>query len=142
MYNQINFNRLGFLHFFTAMQEKRRVHRFKMELPAWFCTSDSDDELSIGTTVDISATGICFVSKTELAVDQELVLQIKIPSEEVLFIRGKVMWVKEDFRSVLPEYRIGFKINDAPQNDELRFVRFFAMKMLDFFKANVNPYVP
>lgn len=125
----------------TVMLEKRRCHRFKIELPAWFKSSAADEEFSIGTTVDVSATGMCLVSKAKLKLNQDLLLQVKLPSEEILFIKGKIVWVKDDFRGIIPEYRVGFRI-ETSNLDELKFVRFCAMKMLEFYRANVNPYHP
>jgi hypothetical protein len=115
------------------MQEKRRCLRFSVELPAWY-KNTSDKNFTNAITLDISATGICFVNDDELEPGQELLMKVKLPPKEEIVINTKVIWVKGLFGSGAKEYRVGVKITEPVRFDESKFVKFCAKIMLDLFK--------
>lgn len=118
------------------MQEKRRCHRFNIELPVWFKScSVGDDMVAIASTMDISATGMSFVAKEELEKGQELLLQVKLPSDETLTVKTRVIWIREDFGAAIREYRVGLQVVEPVRNDESKFVKFVAAQMIEFYKG-------
>lgn len=116
------------------MQEKRRCLRFSIELPAHYKKSKGKD-FSHAITLDISATGICFVSGEELHPGQELLMRLKLPPKETIMINTKVIWVRGLFGSGAQEHRVGVKIIEPIRFDEAKFVKFCAKIMLDLFKT-------
>jgi hypothetical protein len=123
------------------MQDKRRCHRFKVELPAWFKADPLDDTYSMSTTIDISALGISLVVKSPLEIGQEFLIQVKMPSEEILLVKTQVVWVKEDFRTAIREYHVGLKIVEPINHDEAKFVKYCAMLMLEYYKHPQDTFI-
>jgi len=70
--------------------------------------------------------------------EQIIYVQIKLPSEELLVIKSKVVWIKENFRTAIREYQVGLKILEPVNPDESKFVRFCAERMLEFYKDIQN----
>jgi len=85
-------------------------------------------------TLDISATGICFVSEEEMSVGDELVMKLELPRNEIIRIGTKVVWTKGLFGVGAKEYRVGVRVIEPIKFDESRFVQFCAQIMLDLFK--------
>jgi len=117
------------------MQDKRRCHRLKIQLPACYRISDQNDDLAIGSTIDISAIGICLLSKEKLEVGQELPIQVTLPEDDKIVIHVKVIWVKEAYDSSSPEseYKMGLKILEPLKGGESKLVRYYAKQLLTFF---------
>lgn len=113
--------------------EQRRCFRFKMELPAWFRNSRSQKDLSLATTLDVSATGMCLATREALEVGQEILMQVKLPPEDRVIIRTRVVWVREIAGTMVREYQVGLRLVEPMQYEEGKFVKFFAKKMLDFW---------
>jgi len=117
------------------LQDKRRCLRFSIELPAWFKSQKKRKEETFkAITLDISATGICFVNDDELSVGDYLVMKLELPRKEIIQIGTKVVWVKGLFGVGAKEYRVGVRIVEPIKFDESRFVQFCAQIMLDLFK--------
>ena len=113
------------------MSDKRRCHRLHIELPATFKASEKDDQISIGTTVDISALGVCLVTREALKIGQELAVQLILPGGDKTRIRVKVVWVKEkEYYDSGKEYLTGIKILEPMQADEARFIKYFVKEFL------------
>jgi hypothetical protein len=118
-----------------AMQEKRRCLRFRIELPASFQAYEGQKHISIGTTIDISAIGICLLTKEKMQEGLELPLRIGLPTGEKIVIYVKTMWVRESVTFGGREYRVGLKIVDPIKGDESKFIKFCAKQMLAFFSG-------
>ncbi len=116
------------------MTEKRTTHRLDINLPAFFEIPEAQDHITIATTLNISATGLRLLTKKRLEVGQELPLQINLSHEQTITIHVRVVWVKESYSNTTREYLMGIKIKDSMQADESKFVRFYAEKLMDFFK--------
>ena len=113
------------------MSDKRRCHRLHIELPATFKISEKDEEISLGTTLDVSALGLCLLTKEVLKVGQELALQLILPRGEKIRLQVKVVWVKEtDFYGIEDEFMAGIKILEPFRADEVKFIKFFVKELL------------
>ncbi len=116
------------------MDEKRRCFRFKLEVPAWFKnTRYQQKDLSIASTVNVSATGIALTTREPLEVGQQILMQVKLPPDERVIVRAEVVWVKDITRTFIPEYQVGLRLVEPMQYEEGKFVKFCAQKMLEFF---------
>ena len=114
--------------------DNRRCFRFKMELPAWFQNTRYQKDLSLAMTINVSANGICLITREPLEVDQEILMQVKIPPEDRVIIRTQVVWVKEMPGTIVREYQVGLRVVEPMQFEETKFVKFCAQKMLEFWR--------
>ncbi|MCX5681341.1 MAG: PilZ domain-containing protein [Candidatus Omnitrophica bacterium] len=113
--------------------ERRHCYRLKIELPAKIQAIGKDTGRSVAVTVDVSALGFRILTNESLIVDQEISMQICI-NNETLDLRVKVVWISEEEISGEKRYTVGVKILETPAQNELKFVRFFAKKLLEFFQ--------
>jgi len=119
-----------------SMSDKRRCHRYDIELPVSFKLSHQQKHISVATTINISAKGICMASKEKFLRGQKFPMQVKLPSGERLVIHVEVIWVKEVLVCNTLEFQAGIKIADGGlKADEAKFVKFCADIMLDEYKA-------
>ena len=120
------------------MSDKRRCHRLKVELPVCFPSPLNNEEMVLAATMDISATGICLVTKEPLDVGQELAIQVELPTGEKPVIHVHVIRVEEMIEMValggFKEYKIGFKITGPVEEDESVFVKYYAEKLKEVFE--------
>lgn len=119
--------------------DKRRSHRVECELPLVFQPPESlEEEMAFGITVDLSATGMCFLTKEPLMVGQKLPLKLQLPKGERLMIHVEVIRVetKKDlvFIGGFNEFKVGVKIIDPILGDEIRYVHFFAEILREKFE--------
>ena len=117
------------------MIEKRRYHRFSVQLPCSFKSPNSVSSIATATTLDISALGLCFTSKEELKMGQALPLEITLPDNERIMIYVEVVWVKESDVLTYSEYTTGVKILEPMRGDEPKFIKFYAAKLLTMLKS-------
>ena len=115
--------------------ENRRSHRIKIELPASFKASKVQSHSSVATILDISATGICITTRDPLVFGQELAIQVRLPTDEKLSVKAKVVWVKEHIILNDREYTIGIKLMEPMNEDEAKFVRFYVGKLFEAYKG-------
>ena len=124
------------------MQDKRRYHRMKLEVPMSFRVPPKR-KLIDTSTLDISGTGVAFITTEELKVRQELLMYLLLPIDTKIEVHAKVVRVarEEGQPSDYPMlYRVGVKIVDPIKFDEREFVKFYAEKLLEFFgKGNHTP---
>lgn len=113
--------------------DHRRCFRFKLEIPAWFRTSRFSEELTVATTLNVSATGICLVTREPVEVGQNILMQVRLPDYERVIINTHVVWVKERREDVDCRYFVGLRLVEPIEHEEKKFVKFCAQKMLEFF---------
>jgi Tfp pilus assembly protein PilZ len=115
------------------MVDKRRCLRHKIEVPAWFKNTRYQKDLSLATTINISATGICLTTREPLEAGQEVLMQVKLPPDERVIINTRVVWIQEIMGLTVREYLVGLRLVEPMQFEEKKFVQFCARKMLDFY---------
>ena len=106
------------------MSEKRKHDRHKIDLPASFEVGDLEENLAVATTLNVSSQGLCFLTKERLSVGQRLLVKVKLPNREKVFLHVRVAWVKTQDIMVSEEYNVGVEILDAQDPDSQRFVKF------------------
>lgn len=115
--------------------EHRRSHRIKIELPASFKASKTQSHSSVATVLDISATGICITTRDALDLGQELSIQVRLPTDEKLTVKAKVVWVRENVVLNDREYSMGIKLLEPMNEDEAKFVRFYVTKLFGVYRT-------
>lgn len=113
--------------------EKRRCQRLSLELPATIQAIGPTAGLSKATTIDVSALGIRILIDEQLTVGQEVDLVLLIDGEKIN-LKVKVAWVEKAVAAAAGKYFAGVKILETPDRDELKFVKFFAKKLIECSK--------
>ena len=113
--------------------DKRRAHRLKIELPAFFKITKTQPHISIGTTIDISATGICLKTREHLSAGQELTIQLKLPDGEKISLNAKVVWVKGMDYSMYSDQSVGIQLTGPIGDNEKKFVRYYAQQLIGYY---------
>ncbi len=121
------------------MSETRRSVRLPIEIPATFKLYQFQQHISIGTTINISALGICLKTKEKLDPGQKLYIKLKLPSGEDANIQTVVMWRKEMDFSAATDYSIGIKIVDELKPDEQKFIKYYVAEFLKAPKEQKGP---
>ena len=114
--------------------EQRRTQRLKIEIPATFKITNQQEHVSIGTTLNISATGLCLQTKERLTPGQDLAISLNLPSYEKVTMNVRVIWVQETDFSLTSDYLIGIKITESLKSEEVKFIKYYVSQLLDFYK--------
>ena len=117
-----------------GVMENRRAHRLRIEIPATFKVSKNQEHISIATTVDVSALGLCLQTKETLRAGQELALTLKLPNQEKVNLNAVVVWFRTADFSLGGEYTAGIKLTESPKDEEVKFIKFYVSKLMEFYK--------
>lgn len=83
-----------YLKYIYIGAEVRRFKRTNYKADIEVILPDSKTELS--QTVDISAGGVCFLSKRRLETDAQIEVRLKLPREkEIASLKGRISWIKD-----------------------------------------------
>jgi hypothetical protein len=115
------------------MDDRRRSYRLNLELPATFKLTESQRHLSLATTLDVSALGMCITSKEKISRGEKIRLKVKLPNNETVELKTLVVWVKQEDVYKDGLYTIGIKIMEPMSDDEAKFVKYYAGKFLDLY---------
>ena len=108
------------------MQEKRKYKRKKITIDVDYDIS-KDQKWFDSTSLDISAGGMCLVSREPLQVDSSVKLKFIIPdSDKPLFVTGVVIWNEKFLK----------KNNNTSYYNGIKFTRIDAED-----RAFINKYV-
>jgi len=110
------------------MQDKRRYHRMKMQIPMSFRVPPRKDSIAT-STLDISGTGISFITAEDIKVRQELLMYLLLPNNEAIEMHAKVVRVQKTDGG----HRVAVRIVDPIKFDEKKFASFYAKLLVDFF---------
>lgn len=92
------------------MEERRIFARMKVNIPLKFLNLANDKE-GEAQTLDISANGIGFITKEELAPNTPLKMWLVVPNHhESLYIAGEVVWSKTLENNI--ERRVGVHLKE------------------------------
>ena len=118
------------------MNERRTTHRLNIELPSVLESLEYEGVPARAVTVNSSGTGVCIVSKEKFEDGKEFLLKIKMPDGEIITIKVKVVWWKEVKGFNGREFLCGIRIEEDMQFEEPKFIKFYADKLVEFFKGN------
>jgi|GEM_PF-507373 len=112
------------------MHDKRRAFRLPLEIPASFKFFEAQKHISIGTTLNVSALGICLTTKERLERGQRLTIKLKLPTGEEVAIHTTVIWITgvPSFEEKI--YKVGIKIIDELKPDEAKFIKYYVKEFL------------
>jgi len=110
------------------MQDRRRCHRFDVELPVAFRATRYQRHISVGLTQNVSATGLCFLTTQGVDIGQDLTIEIQIPSGEKLTLNTAVVWVRET-GYISRDFLIGVRLREPVDDDARKFIRFCAQEL-------------
>ena len=121
------------------MEEKRRYHRMKIEIPMNY-RIPPEDKFNITTTLDISGTGVSFTADTKLKIGWEVFMHLLLSDDQEIELRAEVVSVNE----ILPEYdeerpclyRTGVRILEPVQFDEKQFIKFYTQHLSAMLKGD------
>ena len=111
-------------------QEKRRCIRLNIELPVSFDIRSIQGHQAITSTLNISATGLSFMTREPLKAGQELNLVVGIGKDERVYLPATVRWIKESLEYGGTEYLVGLQIDDKAGDEQKKFVLFVAQEMI------------
>ena len=114
-------------------KDKRRYHRMNVAIPMSFRVPPKEKIVSTAT-LDISGTGVAFVTTEALKARQELLLYLQLAPGEKVEIHAQVVHVVPEANPAgRSQYRVSVKIVDPIKFDERRFVKFYSDKLIEFF---------
>ncbi len=116
------------------MGDRRRYPRFELKIDARYRIMDSKERFKSGTTRNISAEGICFVSDRKLAIGTRLCLEVDLKDgKEAVCLIGEVRWSakREGAGMGKEQYLNGIKLVDIPKSDEGRFLKYYCDKIVE-----------
>lgn len=107
------------------MQDKRDSKRLDLSLPAIFRTPDADDGICFASTVNLSAGGLCLLTKVKLKSGQKWPLELVLPTDERILLKTEIVWIEEWDVLVSTEYKAGVKLTDAITPTIARYAKFY-----------------
>lgn len=102
------------------MKNKRKVARVSCLVPVDGQEGGVFDNLH---TIDISKTGIGFVSQKKIPLNKKIAIELDLDEEESVFVIGKVKWVSPIART--QQYRIGLTFTDVVNSNSSRLQAYF-----------------
>ena len=96
----------------VVTQEKRRFTRVSFREPVQF-KAPKDAEFSGSLAYDISEEGLRFQTDNFIPLNESLILELQLSTQNSLSLHGKVMWVQMVPHS--DRYQIGVKFDDSKE---------------------------
>ena len=102
--------------------EKRKSTRYQCSVPV---ESKEGTSFSQTQTVDISKTGIGFISSQVISVAEKIPIEIAFtPNGEAVLVMGEVKWIRP--LSGSKKYRVGMTFTDVLQGTKSRLQQYFS----------------
>ncbi len=111
------------------MQDKRDSKRLDIHLTAIFRAPDVDDGICFASTVDLSASGLCLLTKVKLNQGQKWPFELVLPTDERILLKTEIVWIEEWDVLVSTEYKAGVKLTDAITPTIARYAKFYNEKL-------------
>ena len=109
-------------------KEARTSKRVSVLLKGSYRINESDFPFSVMTAVNISETGICFVTDELVPAGHSVELNIVLPSNESLALFAKTIWSFQLSQSNL--FRTGLKILHTDSAEFKKFKAFYEERLL------------
>ena len=104
------------------LKENRSSRRSSVELAASFGAVANEIISPSFRVIDVSTSGLSFISKEKIALGDMIELQVEITEKYSVTLKVKVIWIKY-FRGH-KEYRIGVQIIDKNTPDFQKFLEY------------------
>lgn len=102
------------------MKNKRRSARVSCLVPVDGQEGGTFDNLR---TVDISKTGIGFVSQKKIPLNKKIAIELDLNEDESVFVIGRVKYVRPIAQT--QNYRIGLSFTDVRNGNKSRLSEYF-----------------
>ena len=102
------------------MKNKRKTARVSCLVPVDGREGSPFDQ---ARTIDISKTGIGFISQKKIPLNKKIAIELDLSEEESVFVVGKVKWVHPIART--QTYRIGLSFTDIANGNQSRLSKYF-----------------
>ena len=101
--------------------EKRESKRFSCHVPLM---DEKREALLNSQTVDISQTGVGFISARFIPINTKMMVEISLTREGApVLVQGRVKWVEREADS--SSYRIGMTFPEIPEQAKSRIEEYF-----------------
>jgi len=123
--------------------ERRRFIRFDLNTNIKFTYFDkmNVDESFKGKAKNLSAEGVCIVTRKEIPRDKNIELDISLPGKKTpARIHGRVIWthrVKGTDKNTPDRFESGIKLYTMDKDDENTLLRYYCERMID----NLSQYL-
>jgi len=102
-----------------------------IEVPMSFRVPPRENEIATAT-LDISGTGVSFLTDETLKLRQELLVYLQLPGSEKIEIHAKIVRL-DSVPDAQGWTRVGVKIVDPIKFDERKLVKFYSQKLVEVF---------
>lgn len=109
-------------------RERRNWPRVNINLTGRYRVMSGQELFYQTTVVNLSAQGVCFLTKQPLEPFTEVELQLNMNGHEKITVTARVMWVSESKER--NEFMAGVKIVESGKKDEEKFIRFYCRQIL------------
>ena len=117
--------------------ERRRFIRFDLNtsLKYKFFDDINIDERMKGKAKNLSAEGVCIVTKKEIPQNKNIELSISLPErKKPVKVHGKVVWthkIKRADKNIPDHFEAGIKLYTVNEDDENMLLRYYCERMID-----------
>ncbi|OQX81663.1 MAG: hypothetical protein B6D56_01690 [Candidatus Omnitrophica bacterium 4484_70.1] len=109
------------------MRERRRFVRLDINVKVRWKRIEQVNEEEKEVTKNISGGGICLIAEEKLNKGDTLYLEIELPSGELIYARGRVVWVNEYEIigvEVKKKYDVGIEFIEIKEEDREEIGRY------------------
>ena len=110
------------------MEERRRFPRLQVELIVRYKILETSEQHCEATTKDISAGGVCLITREQLKAGSSLAVDIKLPQQtEPVMAVGRVVWSNVSRLGLSPgghqRYDNGIEFVEIKDKDRQRIIK-------------------
>ncbi len=124
-----------------SMKEIQRRHwvRVPATLRLRYCQTGEEKYriINLGTTIDISGGGICFLSNDPIAAGEVLDMEINLPDRDPVFCQVKVLRLQESDKRKLRTTKVFSEYLDITEAQRDRIVSFVLEKQRELIKKGL-----
>ena len=123
--------------------ERRKFIRFDLNasLKYRFFDDMNIDECIKGKAKNLSAEGVCIVTKKEIPQNKNIELYVSLPErKKPVMVHGKVIWthkIKKSDKNMPDHFEAGIKLYTVNKDDENALLRYYCERMID----NLSQYL-
>ena len=116
------------------MEERRTYRRFKISIPVQYKFAAFQDNMTRGSTLDVSASGLRLRVKDKPSANEEVHLLINLPPNgKPILLAAKAVWSQA---TDWEDYQIGLKLADTKSEDGKAFMDFYSQQFSGFVESN------
>lgn len=124
----------------VPVNQKREYVRLDVSLPVRFRVIDDEDngQIEEGVTIDISAGGALFSTKSELKTGQKIEIEIKLAAKNIFSCYAHVIRVFERGRQGKNAIQVAVEYDGIAETDRDRIFKFIFKKQREWIKKGIT----